>query len=488
MELISIASAVLIGALLVWAADPAPDLGPRWAATVLRVALGASAGIGITSLVFLFLDIAGEAGPLTIFGSDAVLLAGAVLLNLRKPAAPTERAVPEARRFRWTWMLALAFGITALIVGARLLQIAEALPVGQWDAWAIWNLRAKFLAGPGSSWRVAVSPLLTMTHPDYPLLLSSFVARAWKASGTMGALAPLATAAVFFSATIAMLVSAVALLRGSAAAVLAGLVALSTTPLLVWSMAQYADIPAGFYCLGAVALILVDAASSGSRHWALLWAGLCASLAAWTKNEGIVLLACVLVVFVGVIAWRQGARAALRQSRLLFAGCLPGIVLVLWFKFFLAPAVDPLVRQGASGVGNLLHVGRYLEVATALVKEMVNLGTGVGHPLILLAILLIALRWQVEQRERTALLIGGLVVGLMLLSYCGVYLITPNDLAWQLQTSLGRLLLQIWSSALLLFFVVLRNVADAAPAVTSANKAAAPARNKGAVGGRKKAR
>jgi hypothetical protein len=99
--------------------------------------------------------------------------------------------------------------------------MANAPSVGQWDAWTVWKLRAKFLnqtssdneqhdsespgqapksieipgrpvsaailswamAGPVGSWRMAVSPLLNRTHSDYPLLLSSFIARTWKAGG-----------------------------------------------------------------------------------------------------------------------------------------------------------------------------------------------------------------------------------------------------------------------------------------------------------------
>jgi hypothetical protein len=53
---------------------------------------------------------------------------------------------------------------------------------------------------------------------------------------------------------------------------------------------------------------------------------------------------------------------------------------------------------------------------------------------------------------------------LVFLSYCLVYLITPYGLEWQVQSSFDRLILQVWPSFLLVFFVQLRTVADAAPA------------------------
>ncbi|MGA2878568.1 MAG: hypothetical protein ABSG13_06425 [Bryobacteraceae bacterium] len=328
----------------------------------------------------------------------------------------------------------------------------------------LWNLRAKFLADPSGAWRYALSPLLNNSHPDYPLLLPAFVARAWKAGGSLDMIAPTVTALVFFAALIALLVSAVALLRGTASVLLAGLVILSTTSLLVWAPSQYADIPLAFYYLGAIALIFL----ADSR--ALFWAGLCAGLAAWTKNEGIAFLVCILIVFFGFTFWQRRGGTALVRGGWLLAGVAPGILLTLWLKFFLAPAVDPLVIQRASGFARLHDVSRYVEVAKGFLDNLLHLGSGVAHPLILLAILGILLRWQIEERYRPALRIATAALVLVFLSYCAVYLMTPYALAWQVQSSFDRLILQVWPSALLVFFVLLRSVVDpvAAPVAKSA--------------------
>jgi hypothetical protein len=44
----------------------------------------------------------------------------------------------------------------------------------------------------------------------------------------------------------------------------------------------------------------------------------------------------------------------------------------------------------------------------------------------------------------------------LLAGYFGIYAITANDLTWQLQTSLARLLVQVWPLVLLAGFVTLR--------------------------------
>jgi hypothetical protein len=472
LEGISFVLALLIGFLLVQALDPVRNMRPRWAALLFDAALGAGIGMGLTSIIFLFLDVSGAATPAAIFGID-VILAGVLAWNwfrtrVRNRARSDGAVHATTPGFRWTWLLAIAFGIALLISWTRLVQMAIALPVGGWDAWALWNLRAKYLAGPGDSWRYAVSALLSNTHPDYPLLLSAFVARLWKAGGAMDMMAPIATGLAFFAALLALLVSTVALLRGAASALLAGLVILSTTSLLTWAPAQYADIPAAVYYLGAIALIFLDASATAGGRWTLFWAGLFTGFAAWTKNEGIAFLVCVLAAFFIFTLWQRTMGAALSRTGWLLAGATPGVLLTLWLKFFLAPAADPLVTQGLSGLARLHEVNRYTEVAGAFFNNLVNLGSGVAHPLILLAILAVILRWQLEERYKLPALIATTGLVLVFLSYCAVYLITPSGVTWHVQTSFDRLILHVWPSALLVFFVQLRPVVDTAlPAVPS---------------------
>jgi len=467
LQVISILLALLIGFLLVQVFDPSRDMQPRWAAILLNAALGAGIGIGLTSIVFLLLDVAGLASSPAIFSIDIALAVGLAWQCFRLRIFSVERinSDPAKAGFRWTWLLTIAFGVVLIIACVRLVQMATALPVGNWDAWAIWNLRAKFLAGPGGAWRYALSPLLNNSHPDYPPLLPAFVARVWKAAGSMDTLAPVLTALVFFAALIALLVSAVALLRSTASALLAGLVILSTTSLLVWAPSQYADIPLAFYYLGAIALIFL----SNSR--ALFFAGLCAGLAAWTKNEGIAFLVCLLIVFFAFTFWKRRTGNATTSSGWLVIGALPGIVLTLWFKFFLAPVVDPLVTQRASMLGRLHDVSRYTEVARGFFDNLLHLGPGVAHPLVLLAVLGILVRWQVEKRYRLPLWIATTALVLVFCSYCAVYLMTPYALAWQVQSSFDRLILQVWPGFLLVFFVFLRSVVD--PSTVKTEKTAA---------------
>jgi hypothetical protein len=76
LEALSILLALLIGFLLVQALDPVPNMQPRWAAVLFHAALGTGVGMGVTSVIFLLLDVAGAASPAAIFSIDVILAAG----------------------------------------------------------------------------------------------------------------------------------------------------------------------------------------------------------------------------------------------------------------------------------------------------------------------------------------------------------------------------------------------------------------------------
>jgi hypothetical protein len=70
------------------------------------------------------------------------------------------------------------------------------------------------------------------------------------------------------------------------------------------------------------------------------------------------------------------------------------------------------------------------------------------HPLILLVLVVITFRLTHDSDRRISGMAAALVVALMLAGYFGVFLITPFDLKWHLDTALSRLLIQVWPAAI----------------------------------------
>jgi hypothetical protein len=219
---VSLLPPVLLGYLIVRVFMPL--YRPAAAAQLLYISLGAGLGAGVLSLLFFLVRL--------LFGTSNLVYSGAEILVLAAAAAGywffRDRSVSGAASPRlrgWLWLLPVATIVCLAIAAAVFLDTSAAGPYGNWDAWSLWNLRAKLLSQSDAGWKNAFSPLLNQlagrgaTHGDYPLLLSGYIARCWSLTGTTGDVtAPIAVAGLFSLATVGLLVAGLAVLRGWTAA------------------------------------------------------------------------------------------------------------------------------------------------------------------------------------------------------------------------------------------------------------------------------
>lgn len=456
LSLAPVVTACLAGWLLVRRLRPAAGLGSGWPASLLELGLGAGFGIGLTSMVFFLLTIAGIASAGSVLLGDLVILAALAapwLFGRKRVVKESSAAAQDRNSAGRLYRLVLAGFLAACLIvvldGMRLQATAE--PHGLWDAWAIWNVRAKFLAGPGETWRYAVSPLLARTHPDYPLLLSGAIARGWKLSGGYPIAAPIAIAVVFFLATVAVLIAALTLLRTVSAGLLAALAAMTGYIYLFQPMTQYSDIPLAYYYLAAMALAaLAWKAEENRKPMLLAAAGFAAGCAAWTKNEGLLFAAVFGCCFAAAEWWFSGFGRALRRSLWLGAGMLPGLLLVGALKAFIAPLADPMVREGHRRVAEGARQGWRLQwLRTSLLRNFQEFGYSLPtHPAALVAVLGATLRFALPAALRPAVACGAATVALVFGGYVVVSLGTF--------TPFSRFYSQLFPLFLLVFFLALR--------------------------------
>jgi hypothetical protein len=472
----SLVSSTLIGYLA--AALFLPNYRPRWADLPFKICLGAGLGAGVSScLYFLIWLLIGPSTKAYVFAE--VLFVGALGTAYWFVRDVSVIDNPRAKPAGWFWLLLGGFLVALMLAISMFAETSAASPYGEWDAWSIWNLRAEFLAQPDASWRNAFSPLLNRlagggaTHPDYPLLVSGYVARCWNLTGSNGdPSAPVAVAALFFFATVGLAVSALALLRGWSAAMIGGLILLGTAGFLMEGPFQYADVPLAFYYQATFVLFfLADAAAEGRRR-ALVLAGLAMGLAAWTKNEGLV-FALLSGIGFAVYAWISRRIPRVRALALLVSGAAAPLAIALYFKFFLAPATGTFANMTAGAVAHrLTELPRYAQIAKAFWDNALLMGSGIAHPALSLAVLAGCLGIAPDRR-RSPIVIASLATWLaMLIAYLVTYAITPLDLTWHLGTSMGRLLGQLWPSLVFLSLTALRTAEETAIAVQQPVKAA----------------
>ena len=445
--------------------------GPGSGYGLLGGALALGLGLGASSLgYFLSLIAHGASGGVGWFDCS-LLLVGAVAARaaaVRARAAGSGGA--RARAFAPNIsvrdrVLLVAVTVAALAGAAAFVANTIANPHGEWDAWAIWNLRARELVRAGADWRTSVSE--QTVHGDYPLLLPGAVARLWVYIGTESTLAPALLAAAYAAALVVLMYAVLTAVRGRTQGLLGALCLLGTPAFLTTAAWQYADIPLGYYLLAALGLLAVHDHEPEPRPIVLAWVGAAAGLAAWTKNEGILFVLCLTVTrgASGIIRRRLGWASAGWFA----VGLLPAAAAVAYFKLTLAPPTYEFAGQhGAVLVARLMDPARYAAIARAAVGELVRTGGLLLLALVAYAVLLGRTR---DLRARRAAGSAALVLCLVTLGYAGIYLITPADLVWQLSHSLDRLLLQLWPSALLVLFLSTASPAELDAAALSSDRA-----------------
>lgn len=420
----------------------------------LKAALGAGLGVGLSSCLWFV--------GLALFGHEtkwlpafellvlAVLLAGlGYRLRRRKPEIPE---TPAPARQRGLPLLALLLALFVLATFAFAVHCSRE-PSGGWDAWAVWNLKARFLFRGEERWSDASSHLFQWSHPDYPLLVPAAVYRGWRYLGREHEAVPIILAGCFMLATAAGLSAAVSGLRGWRAGALAGSVLLATPFLTSHAAQQYADVPLGFFYLACLALLCATDGSAGL----VVLAGLAGGLAAWTKNEGLMFLLAVCLSRCVARALTKAGRRVVTEPLLLLAGAMPALLIIAYFKAQLAPPGDLLARRTlAEVVGKLGDPTRYGQIGKAVVCEIADMRKWFGLPLVMVCyVALMGVKIDAGNRLRAAT--SCLTVVLTALGYAMVYLITPHDLAWHLDTSLDRLLLQLWPAAIFTCFLAVRD-------------------------------
>ncbi len=402
----------------------------------LRLAAALLLGLGAWSAAY--------AAAILLFGTDgrvllakdaALALLGALLLRVgerRSPALSAEvNGVHQAPPPRW---LKLFFAASCALATAAVVEHTLRFPDGGYDAWMIWNTRARFLSR-AADLHAAFSPrLLFWLHQDYPWLLPGAVAQVFLLGRTEALAAPALLSLLFAALALAVLAWSVARLRGPTWGLLAGLVLATTPCFATFSSNQQSDVPLGAFLVLCAALLTL-ALEEGRGHLLVL-AGFSAGLCAWTKNEGLLYLGC----FAAALLWRE---RRLRPLLLFALGALPLLALLAGFKLGLKPPNDFVLFTTPQGLlDRALSPGRWGELALLVLRRIVyfqDFALWVIAELLLLALVLRKLPGSVAG---TALLLA-------CAAYAPIYVLQPHPVEWIYRTSVDRLFIQLWPAAIL---------------------------------------
>jgi len=371
-------------------------------------------GLGCISLVYFFALIC----RLPFF--ITVPLIASALMFLYRWVNREYQTPPTTGKWK---LVILAIGL--VLIGEKADGLAE--KHGQWDAWAIWNLHARYLADP-VHWRNMFLNL-THAHPDYPLFLPATVAFFNRLTGGYNLVIPYALHFLIMLC-IPVLVYAEVAKKNLLIATLALALFVTNEMYITQGVSQMADTMLAFFFLAA--FICFDYAREDKQMMILASAFL--GLCMWTKNEGI-MLALVFVLFHGrvfISEWR----------RVLYGVGLP-LAALLIFKLCYAPANDLISRQSAETINNLSDWARYQQIYRSWM-DTINEHYISPKYLVIVYLLYCLLRRKLPDKRL-------LIILTCLAGYFMVYVFSHQDLDWHLFTSAHRLLHQLMPAVVYVF-------------------------------------
>ncbi len=319
-------------------------------------------------------------------------------------------------------------------------------PMGSWDGFRIWNIKAEFLFLNNPLWQNVFSLPHFMSHNDYPMLVPSTVARLWSYTGTEN-YALNATVGLFFTfGLVYLLYQAITYFKSEKAAIAVTSVFMILDIFLVNGAAQCADIPLAYMYLCAVVCLFLYFRKEKFSY--IVLSILFAALSAWTKNEGMlfftVYLLCIAGYFLGIKNFKKLALAAL-------TAVVPLILLIL-YKNMAHVANDLIAGFVALKTYNFaLDFSRYVIILKTFAKMLL-----LRFPLLIVLVLLCIKGFKIKDINRIPFKISAIIFVLMTAGYFCVYLFSPHDITWLVQNSMDRLILQLLPLFMFLFAVNLR--------------------------------
>ena len=445
---------LVLPAVAVWLVIDALGGGRVIRSRLARAALATGAGVGLSAVTtYWFVTVGTGFGWSFVAADVAVWIAiSLAAYSVRQPVtAPGQEA---CRMARTDWMVRGLFAMIAAVTVLTLIRGHLSLPHGDWDAWAIWNQKARFLFRGGAGWTDALT--IQWSHPAHPLLLPLSVARLWAYAGADLPLVPALLGIAFGASTVAVVMGGLG--TNHRRAWLAGAVLLAPGAFITQWTAQQADVPFAFFMVSGLMLLgharTASWPGAGEAQRPLLLAGILVGLAAWTKNEGL-LLVCTMTLLAVAVAIRSGRRVGLWWWA---AGLAPTVLTVAWFKMIVAPVLPYYLPEGPLLVALLqrwTEQGHRAVIDGALWHGWTTWGDGAFAMVSLASVGLACSRAGRVTRE---LVVVPLV---MLAAYYVVYLLTSLDVAWLIGTTFNRLLTQLWPSFVLAaFFIVERAPTD----------------------------
>jgi len=292
------------------------------------------------------------------------------------------------------------------------------------------------------------------------------VARIWSYAGYETLMAPVLQSFLFTFATVILMVFSISRLQNKNQGLIAGMVLLGTPFFIYSGSSLVADVPVGFFILATVVLYCLIDERSEEKPGLIFICGAMTGFAAWTKNEGVLLIISAFLARFIVVTLRKGPRAFFKEAAIFSAGLTPNLIIIAYFKFHLAsPNISYLKDQLASPItlifnqdltallNSLTDISKYIMIGKAFVAKFYELEKWM---LIVFPVFILLMGRSDKKQNNPGIYTTLIILAIMICGYFTVFVVYPLDnLEWLLETTAKRLLLQILPSLIFVFFLII---------------------------------
>jgi hypothetical protein len=313
------------------------------------------------------------------------------------------------------------------------------VPFGGWDAWSVWNFKAKFLFESATHWQGIFDPLMWRSSPHYPLLLPLIIVWGWTFVGEPLVFIPVLTALLYVFLLSGLLFFFLEKQMKRPVAILAPMILLTSPFYTKLNASQYADIVLAYYLLAAIGCYQLTLIRGENSTASLC--GVYVGLLCFSKSEGI--LAAVILgalIYFFFLTQKRVHRWGPPRSALKYF--LVALILAMLPTLILQSCYSPgnlTFTNGLTSPENPTTLFRFKMIMAFFLVELVSdKWNGLW---ILLLLSLFFTQGKCFQKS-TAIL--PLFLSLYLLGVMSFYMInTYFEIKWWLQVSLNRILFSL---------------------------------------------
>ena len=307
--------------------------------------------------------------PLTIVVINILCLLITIILPFKSMSKP--RNLNSFIAFKkptvYGYLMMICF---ALIIGIYY-YIANVHPHGEWDAWAMWNMKMKFLILSQTPLEDILTNLSWHTHPDYPLLLP--LMNVWLNSFSLTHMlyVPLLTALILTISCITFVYIGLSFFIKKGPSFLAAIL-LGCHPYFAFgSTQQYADILIALFLLMSLICFYL-LATDNSPSIAIL-SGMILGFLTFSKNEGLV-FAILLSIIILIRLWqlRRNHNTRLPYYVLFLISLLLTSLPTIIFKCFLAPPNSDILPNVSQTGLQMINIERLSIILNYVGNEIIH--------------------------------------------------------------------------------------------------------------------